>query len=81
MRNLEQKKYRRKVIYRSEDLKIAIAKDYLFSSSTMAELEIKWQMAYCSILKITKKYDFEYFQKQKLNKSQPKLKSLLKESR
>jgi hypothetical protein len=63
MRNSKQKNYSKKYASRSEDLKIAIAKDCLFSPLTKVELEDKWKVNYCCIQRHTKKYNFEYFKK------------------
>ena len=45
--------------------KIEMAKDCLFSSATIPQLEAKWGVTYMTIFKHTKTYDFKYFKKHK----------------
>lgn len=81
MRNLKQRNYYTKLNPRPDDSKIQMAYDCLFSPFSKLELEKKWKLCYPSIFKYTKKYNFEYFKKQKLNKSLSKQESLLVEYR
>ena len=57
--------------------KIEMAKDCLFSSATIPQLEAKWGVTYMTIFRHTKTYDFQYFKKQ--NRKQ-KLKPVLNSS-
>jgi len=60
----------------TEQQKIEMAKDCLFSSATIPQLEAKWGVTYMTIFRHTKTFDFKYFKKQnRKRKLKPALKT------